>query len=638
MRVAVRLLALVALGFVLVLASACTREVGPQLIEVVDLAPHEVEAGDHVEVLGASFPQGKHAKVTFRGQLHRPGEKPDTAEIAADGDATSSTQIAIDFTEGLQQLFCGAGESSAHTTFDGDVEVSFAAATAGAPAVNATLHAVTLDVRPPTPRRALLDARKIEGERALAYMGIKAGKTSPPSGGIVVEAIAPGSRAEKAGVEVNDLLTSLDKLRLTSLADAIPAGRHLATFTLRRGTAPAEMTREIPIDGYRASPPADLYGAAILVAIAAAVLLLFMAPTAGFLTWVERRVAGRMQSRIGPNRAGPQGMLIWVADGIKMLLKEDVIPKAGDSKLFRLAPYLVFTGVSATFVVMPFGQYLIAADLDVGILYVLAVTSLVTIGLLSGGWASNNKYSLLGGIRSAAQIVSYEVPGAIAVACIVMMTGSLRLQEIIHAQGGWPWEWFLFKNPVTFALFCLYFTTALAEGNRAPFDLPEAESELVAGYATEYSGMRYLFFFFAEWANVFVMCGIAAALFMGGWQVPGLSTGAQEAHFGLQMVGALVFLLKAWVLIFVVIWIRWTWPRVRVDQMMTLCWKWLVPMAFGAFALCAAWVVWSPGRTAQTAMGVGMFAIFCVGLARFAQRVRYNLRATHADVRLNPFL
>jgi NADH-quinone oxidoreductase subunit H len=287
---------------------------------------------------------------------------------------------------------------------------------------------------------------------------------------------------------------------------------------------------------------------------------------------------------------------------------------------------------------MPFGQYLIAADLDVGILYVIAVTSLVTIGLLSGGWASNNKYSLLGGIRSAAQIVSYEVPGAIAVACIVMMTGSLRLQEIIHAQGGWPWEWFLFKNPVTFALFCLYFTTALAEGNRAPFDLPEAESELVAGYATEYSGMRYLFFFFAEWANVFVMCGIAAALFMGGWQVPGLSTGAQEAHFGLQMVGALVFLAKAWVLIFVVIWIRWTWPRVRVDQMMTLCWKWLVPMAFGAFALCAGWVVWSPGRTAQTAMGVGMFAIFCVGLARFAARVRYNLRATHAEVRLNPFL
>ena len=417
-----------------------------------------------------------------------------------------------------------------------------------------------------------------------------------------------------------------------------PPSRPIVSLTVRRGAAPNEMGHELRVDGFKSSPPADLYGAAILLAIAAAILLLFMAPTAGIITWVERRVAARIQSRVGPNRAGPQGFFVWVADGIKMLLKEDVIPRAADRPLFRLAPYLVFVGVSAAFVVMPFGQYLIAADLDVGILYVLAVTSLVTIGLLTGGWASNNKYSLLGGVRSAAQIVSYEVPGAIAIACIVMMTGSLRLQEIIRAQGGWPWEWFVFKNPVTFALFFLYFTTALAEGNRAPFDLPEAESELVSGYATEYSGMRYLFFFFAEWANVFVMSGIAAALFLGGWQIPGLDAGQQEAHLPLQIAGAVVFLLKAWALVFVVIWIRWTLPRVRVDQMMTLCWKWLVPMAFGAFALSAAWVAWSPSGAAQRWIGVGMFAIACAGIVRFAQRVLYNLRATHADVRLNPFL
>ena len=159
---------------------------------------------------------------------------------------------------------------------------------------------------------------------------------------------------------------------------------------------------------------------------------------------------------------------------------------------------------------MPFGQHLIAADLDIGILFVIAVTSLVTIGLMMGGWASNNKWSMLGGIRSAAQIISYEIPGAVAIVCIVMMTGSLRMQDIIRAQGrASPWDWYMFRNPITFVLFFLWFTTALAEGNRAPFDLPEAESELVAGYSTEYSGMRYLFFFFAEWANVFVMCGIA---------------------------------------------------------------------------------------------------------------------------------
>jgi NADH-quinone oxidoreductase subunit H len=287
---------------------------------------------------------------------------------------------------------------------------------------------------------------------------------------------------------------------------------------------------------------------------------------------------------------------------------------------------------------MPFGQYLIAADLDVGILYVLAVTSLVTIGLLAGGWGAGGKYSLLGGIRSAAQIVSYEVPGAIAVACIVMMTGSLRLQEIIRAQGGWPWEWYLFKNPVTFALFFLYFTTALAQGSRAPFDLPEAEDDAAAPAGSAPGGTRQLVFFFAEWVNVFVMSGIAAALFLGGWQVPGLSAGAQEAHVGFEALGAVVFLLKAWTLIFVVIGGRWALPQLRVDQRMMLCWKWLVPGAFAAFALCAGWVVWSPGRTAQLVLGVGMFAIFCVGLARFATRVRFNVRTAHGDIRSSPFL
>jgi NADH-quinone oxidoreductase subunit H len=630
--------------FLLLLAAlftlgGCQRDAGPQLIEVLDMAPHEVERGDRVELIGTSFPTGKKAKVTFRGELHRPGERVATAEITADGNAATPSEIEVDFTESLEQIFCGAGEASAHTTFTGDVEVAFPAATAGAPPVVATLHAATLDVRPPSPRRALLDARIKEGQNALAFLGIRPSKSVLPSGGVLVESVDPGSRAEKAAIAGGDTLVAFDQVRIASVADVIPSGTSAtATISLRRGTAPAESKHEINVAGFRASPPADLYGAALLLLVAAAAILLFMAPTAGILTWVERRVAGRMQSRIGPNRAGPQGFFVWVADGIKMLFKEDVVPNASDRPLFRMAPYLVFVGVSATFVVMPFGQYLIAADLDVGILYVLAVTSLVTIGLLSGGWASNNKYSLLGGVRSAAQIVSYEVPGAIAVACIVMMTGSLRMQEIIRAQGGWPWEWFLFKNPVTFALFFLYFTTALAEGNRAPFDLPEAESELIAGYATEYSGMRYLFFFFAEWANVFVMSGIAAALFLGGWQLPGLPGGAQEAHLWLQLLGAAVFLFKAWALIFVVIWIRWTLPRLRVDQMMMLCWKWLVPMAFVSFALCAGWVVWSPGRTAQLVLGVGMFAIFCVGLARFAQRVHFNLKATHADVRLNPFL
>ncbi len=634
-RLAVALLLVVGI----VLAAGCQREVAPPLIQVLDIAPREIEVGDRLEVLGGSFPQGKKAQLVFRGALFRPGEKPETgAVIGAEGTAESSTQIQLDFTEGLKELFCGPGDKGTHTTFEGEIEVSFAAVAVGAPPVSATLHAITLDVRPPSPRRAVLDTQRADGERALAFMGITVAPTAPVAGGLVIDSVDAHKSAAAAGIAAGDLITSLDHVRVASLADAVPAGAKTVALGIRRGSSATEQIKEVAIDGFRPAPPRDLYAGALILLIAAAVILLFMAPTAGIITWVERRVSARMQSRVGPNRAGPQGFLVWIADGIKSIMKEDIIPRESDRALFRLAPYLVFVGVSAAFVVMPFGQYLIAADLDIGILYVVAVTSLVTIGLLTGGWASNNKYSLLGGIRAAAQIVSYEVPGAIAIVCIVMMTGSLRIQEIIRAQGGWPWDWYMFKNPVTFGLFFLYFTTALAEGNRAPFDLPEAESELVAGYSTEYSGMRYLFFFFAEWANVFVMCGIAAALFLGGWQLPGVSAGAQEASFALQLLGAFWFLSKAWFLIFVVIWIRWTLPRIRIDQMMSLCWKWLVPLSFVAFVLSAGWVMWGPGRRVQLGLGVGMFALFCLLVLRFAQRVRYNLRATGAEVHLNPFL
>lgn len=632
---------LTALFALAVAVLGCQREGAlPQLIQVLDFAPHEAEVGDRLEVIGSGFPEGKGAHITFRGDLHRPGERPvrDT-EIEVEGTVSSREQIEIPFTEGLEALFCGIGDKATHTTFHGDVEVAFPAVSPAAPPVVGTLHSISLDLRPPTSRRAVLEARAVDGERALSYLGIKVSQNSPTAGGLLVSEVVPGSRADLVRVFPGDIITKFDNVRVLSLADCAPSGAEPFVYLgVERSASTSEEQIQVSMDGFKPAPASDLLGAALVLAVAAAIILLFMAPTAGIITWVERRVSARMQSRVGPNRAGPQGFLVWLADGIKSIMKEDIIPTDSDKPLFRLAPYLVFGGVSATFVVMPFGQYLIAADLDIGILFIVAVTSLVTIGLMTGGWASNNKYSMLGGIRSAAQIISYEVPGAVAIVCIVMMTGSLRLQDIIRAQGGWPWDWFMFRNPVTFALFFLYFTTALAEGNRAPFDLPEAESELVAGYSTEYSGMRYLFFFFAEWANVFVMCGIATALFLGGWQLPGVAPGQQEARFGLQLLGSILFLSKAWFLIFVVIWIRWTLPRVRIDQMMNLCWKWFVPLSFGAFLLTAGWVVWNPGQSVVSAIGLVMFLGFCGLVAHFVSRVLYNLKATNAEIHLNPFL
>src|ERR1051326_6551445 len=211
---------------------------------------------------------------------------------------------------------------------------------------------------------------------------------------------------------------------------------------------------------------------------------------------------GRIQSRIGPNRVGPAGVLPWLAGGLESMLKEDIVPIAADAPLFKLAPYVVMTGFLAAFVAIPFGGPLIIAHLNVRILYITAVTSLVVVGILMAGWSSNNKWSLLGGIRSAAQIVSYEIPAGLSIFPIVMLTGALSMQQIIRAQGWAPWQWFLFDNPFTFAAFFVFFVAALAEGNRTPFDLPEAESELVMGFATEYSGMRNVLFFMAEWGNL----------------------------------------------------------------------------------------------------------------------------------------
>jgi len=383
--------------------------------------------------------------------------------------------------------------------------------------------------------------------------------------------------------------------------------------------------------GYFAGMPTQVVYAIAMVTAAFAVLSFFVAPLAGVTSWFERRVWARMQSRVGPNRVGPQGILQWIADGIKNLLKEDLIPSAADKLLFPLAPYVVFVGFLCTFVVIPFGSNLIVADLNIGILYLLAVTSIVVVGILMAGWSSNNKWSLLGGMRSAAQIVSYEIPAGLAVLTIIFVAGTMSTQGIIKNQGWAPWDWYLFYNPFTFIAFFLYFTAALAEGNRTPFDIPEAESELVAGYVTEYSGMRFLFFFFAEWGNLCVIGAVATILFLGGWQVPSVGNSVIEGV--LQFV---VFFAKAYLWVFVAMWVRATLPRVRVDQLMALCWKYMVPLSFLCVIGTAAWMVVFPhgNRIAS----IAMFVLGVVILALFAGRVRYQIRHSKPELYLRPYI
>jgi NADH-quinone oxidoreductase subunit H len=283
-------------------------------------------------------------------------------------------------------------------------------------------------------------------------------------------------------------------------------------------------------------------------------------------------------------RVGWHGVLQSFADGIKLLFKEDIVPENTDRHLFKLAPYIVMAGTLAGFAVIPWGEGLVVSDLNIGLLYVVAITSLNAIGILMAGWASGNKYSLYGGMRSAAQMVSYEIPTVLTLLVVVVQVGSMNLQAIVAAQGGGIFNWFIFRMyGLNFIAFVVLFICGLAESNRTPFDLPEAESELVAGFHTEYSGMRWAFFMMGEYGAMLLVSIVTVILFLGGWH--GVLT---KPFFS----GAFVFFTKALFLVFVQMWLRWTLPRLRVDQLMAMCWKYLIPIAFLLLALVGLIVVW----------------------------------------------
>ncbi len=320
----------------------------------------------------------------------------------------------------------------------------------------------------------------------------------------------------------------------------------------------------------------------------------------------EVKISAWMQDRLGPMRTGPWGIIQPIADVLKLLQKEDITPKNADKPLFNLAPYLSFMSAYAAFAVIPFSSLYVGADLNLGLFYLLAIGSLNVAAIMMAGWASNNKYSLFGAMRAVAQIVSYEVPAAMAFVIIVMFVGSLNLQDIVTAQGGPIWNWMVFGGPkgdvvlaggevlsaswanllflpLFLATFVIYYLSSLAETNRTPFDIPEAESELVSGYHTEYSGMKFAMFFMSEYANMFLVSAVTAVLFFGGWHSPfggyfgdlvGVSWLVPVEQFGWLAFKGLFF-------VFVMIWVRWTLPRLRVDQLMYMCWKVLIPFSFG---------------------------------------------------------
>lgn len=364
---------------------------------------------------------------------------------------------------------------------------------------------------------------------------------------------------------------------------------------------------------------------------AAAGVIGFIGIIPGFGIWWERKIAGRIQSRLGPMRVGGwHGWAQSAADGIKLIFKEDLIPEQGDRILFRMAPHLALVPAVCLFLALPFAGSYVFRDLDVALLFILAMLGIEVVGVILAGWASNNKWSVYGAMREACQMVSYEIPMGMALLIPVMMAGSLQLTAVADAQAGSFANWFVFRNPWCFIAFFVYFTAALASCKRAPFDLPESESELVAGFLTEYSGFRWSLFFFAEYAAMFAISALAVILFLGGWKSPLPASWATaldvDAWYtplvkGLFFDGPILFVLKAAFMFYVQLWVRWTLPRVRIDQVLYGCVQVLLPIMMGVLLINTVWILgidhlgWRWLRTIDTGLHYALVAIGALVLA-----------------------
>jgi NADH-quinone oxidoreductase subunit H len=342
----------------------------------------------------------------------------------------------------------------------------------------------------------------------------------------------------------------------------------------------------------------------VMAGLAAFLILNVIAGGALVFIWAERKIAARIQDRLGPTRTGGRfGWLQSLADGIKLLAKEDLMPEGADGMLFRIAPYVSFCASFCAFIALPFAFDFVGQRLNVGVFFVIAVLGLEVFGVILAGYASASKWSLFGAMREAAQVVSYEVPLGMCVVVPVMLAGTMDLVTIAEKQAGWFTNWYLFHDPFTFVIFWVYVTCAVASVNRAPFDLAEAESELVAGFHTEYSGLRWSFFFMAEYGSMFLVSGLAAVLFLGGWNGPipvarllGLSEGTGDtANYFVRLLGLASLLGKATLGVLVMMWVRWTLPRLRIDQVMTTCLKYCTPIAALMFAGAMLWQLALPG-------------------------------------------
>ncbi len=612
----------------------------PSTLDLVDFQPREADVGDHLEVIGTSLPRKRPAKVTFRGHLAQPGREPVAVEITTVGESTSEGRVDLVLTEGLAGELCGVGEEAVHTTFHGDVELSFAAIDPGAPPLSGRVRDVVLDVRP----ASITSTGSVEdGQRALVFMGItlatstassailtmKDGTTqegrivgdpsadpilfegksgerrSVPraeivtvqgtssalaSGGLLVAAVREGSPARLAGLTSGDVIVEIDGLRAASIGDVVPVSS-TSVLMVRRDNEPVLHPVAISMRGFQRRLPIALLGATLLAVLAAA--------SVGLSTLVGRRTTGWLSRRLANHANRPD--------------------RAGEPRVSRRWQVLPIAAVSAGLVLIPLGQRSLAATYDLAALTIVAVTALIASPILRPtGGAPGGAFVA----RSRALVHAFltQMPGVVALACAVMTIGSLRLADVVGAQGSAPWRWLAFKTPVTAALFALWLAPALA-ASPSRSDLPEAPPDGAEGAQL------------SVWLGALVTSALGAAVFLGGWHVD------DDASMGARLVGAVLYLAKVWALLFGLMWIRRTFPRRTAGSPLS-GWRGLVPAAMVAPFATLAGLAMQPSIDRVGLGGIlatATFAASIVAASWLCARVLHARRIVSTE-HLDPYL
>lgn len=588
------------------LAAACGgRRNVPELLTLTDVGPTKIDVGDRVDILGVDLPAAdvREARVTLRGDLYRPGRpKLERQTIEIDNATVRPDRVSFDLGEVLAEKIMGRGADAIHTTFRGTVEVSLPSTSSNVPVLG-TLRGVTvLDFHPRTPTRAIVDERAREAEAARAFIGVELDASDAAR----VTLVSPASPADRAGVRAGDRLVTFGGVTVESDLDLVPSGAERALEivvesppkdVLSDPDAPlVRATRTLDLEGWKSDTTRDLVAPVLVLGSLLVVLLALGTRAAKVLTWLERRV----ERGTARHRKDSESALRRWSAFVRSVVADHADKGTDAGALATSAPYIVFVCVSATFALIPWVELHHRAEIDLGVLYLMSLVSYVTMALVTCGHDAGRRFTVVSALRSFARALACELPAALAIGAIVVQTGSLHVRDLAIAQtgpstgsileaGAWPWYFRAATSPQLLVMFVLFFVTVVAE----PSKRPSAED----GPPSTLTTFRKTAFFFAEWANVFVMCAIAAALFLGGWYVPGFSAADHETSALLGWAGTALFLMKSWALVAIVMTKRVSLPRLRADLVLRFAVRYGLPVSVIGVGLTVLQTLYPPMPT-----------------------------------------